>query len=89
MSKVQQASPQIVVARSTKSVGISLILTFLFGSLGMFYSTIIGAIIMLIIEGVVGLLTLGFGLLFTHPICMIWGAIAAHRYNKKLLAQGA
>ncbi|SFD38851.1 hypothetical protein SAMN05428981_101171 [Bacillus sp. OV194] len=74
-----------VVVASTKSVGLSLVLTFLFGSLGMFYSTITGAIIMLIIEGVVGVLTLGFGLLITHPICMIWGAFAAHNYNKRLL----
>ncbi|MED2970710.1 hypothetical protein P4361_00290 [Fictibacillus sp. B-59209] len=40
---------------------------------------------MLIIEGVVGVLTLGFSLLITHPICMIWGAFAAHNYNKRLL----
>ncbi|WP_255357589.1 hypothetical protein [Fictibacillus sp. FJAT-27399] len=40
---------------------------------------------MLIIEGAAGVLTLGFGLLITHPICMIWGAFAAHNYNKRLL----
>jgi hypothetical protein len=52
----------------------------------MFYSTIAGAIIMIIVEGIVGFLTLGFGLLITHPICMIWGAIAAKNYNTKLLS---
>jgi hypothetical protein len=40
---------------------------------------------MFIIECVVGFLTVGLGLLVTHPICMIWGAIAVNRYNKKLL----
>jgi hypothetical protein len=74
-----------VIAIPTKSVGVSLILTFLFGSLGMLYSTIIGAIIMLIIEVIVGILTLGIGLLVIHPICMIWGAIAVNNYNKKLM----
>lgn len=69
-----------------RSLGISIILTVLFGPLGMFYSTIWGAIIMIIISGVVGVVTLGYGLMITHPICVIWGALAAHSYNKKLLA---
>lgn len=83
----QQAKParETLVLMPTKSVGVSLILTFLFGSLGMFYSTIAGAIIMIIAELIIGFFTLGIGLLITHPICMIWGAIAAHRYNQKLL----
>ena len=85
MSNQQAGNVQTVVTIPTKNVGLSLILTFLFGSLGMLYSTIIGAIIMLIIEAIVGFVTIGFGLLITHPICMIWGAIAVNSYNKKLL----
>ena len=77
--------PRQVVVTPTKSVGISIILTVLFGPLGMFYSTIPGAIIMLIVSGIVGLVTLGYGLIITHPICVIWGALATHSYNKKLL----
>ncbi len=38
--------PQIVVVQSQKSVGISIMLTFLFGSFGLFYSTITGGLIM-------------------------------------------
>jgi hypothetical protein len=76
---------QKVVAVSTKNMGLSLLLTFIFGSIGMLYSTILGAIIMFIIEIIVGFFTLGFGLLITHPICMIWGAMAVKSYNKKLL----
>lgn len=78
-------SVQTVVTVSPKSVGISLLLTFLFGSVGMFYSTVLGAIIMLIVEVVVGTLTLGLGLIVTHPICMIWAALAAKSYNDKLM----
>ena len=77
--------PRQIVVTPTKSVGISIILTVLFGPLGMFYSTIPGAIIMLIVWSVVGLVTLGYGLIITHPICVIWGALATHSYNKKLL----
>jgi hypothetical protein len=85
MSEIKKSELVTVVAIPTRSVGVSIILTFLFGSIGMFYSTIIGAIIMLIIESIVGILTLGLGLLITHPICMIWSAIATNQYNKRLL----
>ena len=78
--------PRQIVVTPTKSVGISIILTVIFGPLGMFYSTISGAIIMLIVSGIVGLLTFGYGLVVTHPICVVWGALSAHSYNKKLLA---
>lgn len=78
---------QHVVVTSTKSVGIAIILTVLFGSLGMFYSTIWGAIIMTVLSIIVAVLTLGVGLLVTWPISIIWGAVAASSYNKQLLAQ--
>ena len=83
-----QENPQqtSVITISTKSVGIAIILTFLFGPLGMFYSTVGGAIIMSLISIVVGLFTLGFGFFVTWPICIIWGALAASSYNKNLLA---
>lgn len=77
---------QIIVV-STQSVGISILLTFFFGPLGMLYSTITGAIVMLLVSLVVGLLTLGFGLLLTWPVCILWGALAANSYNRKILAR--
>ena len=80
------ASVKTVVAISTKSTGISLLLTFLFGSVGMLYSTITGAIIMMVVELVVGFMTFGIGLIFTHLICMVWGVMAVKSYNNKLLA---
>jgi len=86
MSDENKATQQIIVT-STKSVAISLILTFLFGALGMLYSTIWGAIIMIVVSIIVAAVTLGMGLFLVWPICMIWGALAAASYNKKLLAQ--
>ncbi|MGA9117464.1 MAG: hypothetical protein WB626_11865 [Bacteroidota bacterium] len=67
-----------------KSVGVSLLLTFLFGPLGMFYSTVVGGIVMLILCIVVFFFTMGFGLIVLWPICMIWGAVAVGRRNQEL-----
>ncbi|MBU1615986.1 hypothetical protein KJ693_11855 [bacterium] len=78
--------PKQVVVTSTKSMGIAILLTVLFGPLGMLYSTIWGAIIMIVLSGIIGIVTLGFGLLFTWPVCIIWAAVATNLYNKKLLA---
>lgn len=73
-----------VVVSSTKNVGIAIILTVLFGPLGMLYSTITGGIVMFVISLIVGILTLGLGLIVTWPICIIWAAVAANNYNKRL-----
>jgi len=86
MSDESKPAQQIIVT-STKSIAISLILTFLFGALGMLYSTIWGAIIMIVVSIVVATVTLGMGLFLVWPICMIWGALAAASYNKNLLAK--
>ncbi len=76
------SQPTVVV--STKSPGIAILLTILFGPIGMFYSTIAGAIIMSLVSIVVGVVTAGIGLLATWPICIIWAAVAANNFNKKV-----
>lgn len=80
------SKPTVIV--STKSPGIAILLTILFGPIGMFYTTIGGAIVMLLVSLVVGVVTLGLGLIITWPICIIWAALAASSYNQKILAQG-
>jgi len=67
-------------------MGISIILTVLFGPLGMLYSTIMGAIIMAVLSVIIAVFTAGLGLIITWPICIIWGAVATSSHNKKLLA---
>ena len=62
------------------------LLTFLFGPLGMFYSTVSGAVIMLIVSIVLAAFTLGFSIFITWPICMIWGAVAVNSYNTAVIA---
>ncbi|MFQ5804840.1 MAG: hypothetical protein ACE5I3_00155 [Phycisphaerae bacterium] len=83
---MNESKPAVVV--STKSPGIAILLTILFGPIGMFYSTIAGAIVMCLVSLVVGVLTLGLGLLITWPVCIVWAALAASAYNKKILPQG-
>lgn len=75
----------VVITKSPKSMGISIALTLFFGPLGMFYSTILGAIVMGIIDIVVGIFTMGLGLFVTWPIQVVWAAIATSLYNKKLM----
>ncbi|MFH1528395.1 MAG: hypothetical protein ABIG69_17455 [Bacteroidota bacterium] len=82
-----QNSKQIVVVKTEKSMGVTILLTILFGPLGMFYSTITGAIVMIIVNVIVAIITLGFGLLITWPVCIIWAAVATNNYNKSLVAQ--
>lgn len=81
----ENQKPNVIVAKTTKSVGLAFILSALFGPLGMFYSTVVGGIVMLIVDVVVGILTFGFGLIITVPIGVIWATLAASNYNKKLL----
>ena len=75
----------VVITRSTKSVGIGLLLTFLFGPIGMLYATILGGLLMMVVNLAVGIATFGIGLLFTWPIQLIWVALSIRSYNKKLM----
>lgn len=50
-----------------KSVGASLVLTFLFGPFGLLYASVVGGLVMIFVWFVVGLVTLGIGLLVLWP----------------------
>ena len=80
-------SDSTVLVLEGKTPGTAIMLTLLFGPIGMFYSTIFGGIIMSIVSFFVGLATFGFGLFFTWPICMIWAAMAARSHNKRALSR--
>lgn len=70
----------------TKSVGVAILLTFFFGPLGMLYSTVSGALIMIVVSVVLGFFTLGFSLFLTWPISIAWGAMAASSHNQRAFA---
>ena len=75
---------QVVIVGTPKSVGVSIILTVLFGPLGMLYSTVAGGATMMVVSLIVVALTFGIGLFVIWPICVAWGAMAASAHNKKL-----
>jgi hypothetical protein len=80
--QVVQLMPTVVVARQPKSVGVAILLTVLFGPLGMLYSTVAGALVMLVVSVVLGVPTGGLSVAITWPICIIWGAVAAQNWNQ-------
>ncbi len=77
---------QYVVVKPVKSMGISILLSLLFGPIGLFYSTIIGGIIMSLLSLIIGVLTMGLGVFVLWPVCAAWGAFAVMRYNRALTA---
>jgi hypothetical protein len=77
-------SQSVVLAMPTKSVALAFLLAFLFGPLGMLYSTAAGGLIMLMVSPIVACATGGLGLLISWPICILWAMAAASSYNQKL-----
>jgi len=73
-----------------KSVWVAFLLTLFFGPLGMFYSTVNGALIMtgalFVGAAVVFLVTLGIGVLVWVPavwiVSIVWGCTAAHEQSR-------
>jgi hypothetical protein len=74
-----------------KSVGASLVLTFLFGPFGLLYTNPIGALVLLVVALVLAVVTLGVGLIIIWPVSMVWGAVSASEqhatYQRWLMAQ--
>lgn len=78
--------PQRLGVASTKNMWLAVLLGVAFGPLGLLYSTMSGAIIMFIVNLVIGLMTLGFVLILTWPVCGLWAFVATKSHNEKLLA---
>lgn len=73
-----------ITITSGKSVLAAFLLAFFFGPLGLFYASIVGGIVMLLISFAVAILTLGLGLIVPWVICLAWAVIATNSYNAKL-----
>ena len=65
-----------------KSVLLALVLTLFLGPFGMLYSTVTGAIVMLVLYIGLGIPTLGWAIAGLHPVAMAWAAWAAHSNNQ-------
>lgn len=60
-----------------RSVRTAVLLALFLGPLGLFYASTLGGVLMTIVTLVAGLSTMGVGLLFAWPVCMVWAYIAA------------
>ncbi len=69
----------------TKSFIVAILLTIFLGPIGLFYTSVIGALIMLVITAIVGFITFGFGLFIPYIVCIIWAVIATNSYNKRII----
>jgi|GEM_PF-3527672 len=90
----EKLKSQQVIVTSTKSVGISVLLTLILGPIGMFYSTAKGALTWLLLVIVLSVLALAinpFLIILVVPVMwvvsIIWGVKAVKAYNEKLLEQ--
>lgn len=79
-----QMVPQLIMMQNKKSMGIALLLSLLFGPLGLLYSSIMGGVVMLVLSLIIVPLTLGIGALITWPICVIWSIIAVRKHNAEI-----
>lgn len=89
---VSEKRPPIIV-QPPKSVAIGIILAIFFGPIGLFYSSILGGVVMLVIGSILnffGAMAFGVGLLITVPvtciICAVWSYVAVTSYNEKFLS---
>jgi len=71
------------------NVAVAVIAALLLGPFGMFYSTRVGAIVMIVLTVLIALPTLGFGVVITLPLCMVWAGIAALSNERRSLASAA
>lgn len=69
-------APQIVYVQERKSVALAFLLTLFFGPLGMLYSTVPGALVMLLVGIPVVVLTGGLGACLIWPVAILWGCAA-------------
>lgn len=80
---VVASTPVIVVKQ--KSALLAFILTFFFGPLGLFYVSVGGTLIFLVITFFLSLITAGGFAIIAWIISMIWGPIAASNHNKTIV----
>lgn len=84
---VHQPQPQfrmpiVSPVMQTKSTGTAVLLTVLFGPLGLFYASVAGGAILTALT----VLTLGLGILITWPVAIVWSIVAVSNHNQRLMA---
>lgn len=70
-----------------RSVVLALVLTLLFGPLGLLYASVPGALALIALAAVGVVPTFGFVLIFVWPASMAWAAVAASRKHREYLTE--
>lgn len=74
----------IIAGGEKKSLGLAVVLSLFFGPLGLLYSSVTGGVIMFFVSIFIGLITLGFGLVFSWLVCVVWSVAAVNNYNERI-----
>lgn len=83
MAKERQHISHPVVSTTPKNAVVATILAGLLGPFGLFYATVSGAMIMLVVAIVLAMFTWGIGIFLVWPLCAVWAWRATIDYNKK------
>lgn len=59
-----------------KNPKLALLLAALFGPVGLFYTSVVGGLLMSLIGFVLAVFTVGVGLFFVWPVCILWAYVA-------------
>lgn len=66
----QQTQQQMLLQMQKKNMAVAILLSLLFGPLGLFYATVMGGAIMIVVLLVIGVMTWGFGLIAIPSILL-------------------
>lgn len=83
----EKQSDDDVDAELEKDYGTGIGLAVLFGPFGLLYSSVPGALAMLVIYPAVALLTMGAGIVIVHPLCILAAISAINNHNKRIRNQ--
>jgi len=81
-----------IILTQSKSMAVGLILTWFFGGFGVFYVSILGGVLLGLLEFILWIVTfatLGFGVLLLiplHIIALVWVYIGVKNHNNRLIS---
>lgn len=70
-----------------RSLGTAVLLTVLFGPLGLFYVSPLGGVLMTMVTLTAGLFTMGVALLFAWPFCILWATAATITFEEPVAGE--
>jgi membrane protein implicated in regulation of membrane protease activity len=83
MVRERQHISHPAVLTTPKNAVIAVLLAGLLGPFGLFYATVSGAMIMIVVAIALAMFTWGIGVFLVWPLCMVWAWRATVSHNKK------